>query len=107
VTAGHFYEIRVWVRTEALHQEKRPQLLVFDSIGGSKLATRIRQAPHWEPITVYRKAEHKSPLTVSISLQGSGDVWIDDVTVRQLDSPATPSQQRDAVLANPRPVDKK
>jgi len=98
IVVGHFYEIRLWVRAEGLAGEGENQLLIYDSIGGSDLATRRKNTSGWEPVTVYRQAEKSESLKIFISLQGSGDVWVDDITVRQL-SPST--DPLNSVLANP------
>ncbi len=98
IVGGHFYEIRLWVRAEGLGRESENQLLMYDSIGGPDLATRKKNTSGWEPVTVYRKAAKNEPLKIFISLQGSGDVWVDDIAVRKLSPSIAPHH---SVLANP------
>ncbi len=98
IVVGHFYEIRLWVRAEGLDRESENQLLFYDSIGGPDLATRRKNTSTWEPVTVYRQAAKNEPLKIFISLQGSGDVWVDDITVRKLSPSIAPHH---SVLANP------
>jgi hypothetical protein len=102
-TAGQFYEIRAQVRTAGMVPGGPDKLLVYDSCGGPRLATRLREASKWQVITLYRRAVPNQPFTVCFALHGSGHAWIDDLSVRRLESSTSPPDGRtiDTIFANP------
>ncbi len=59
-------------------------LLVFDSIGGLELATRIQTAPSWRKTRLWRKVPVDGTVRVTFALAGIGVAEVDSFAVRRL-----------------------
>jgi hypothetical protein len=60
-------------------------LLIFDSLGGQALATRINAAATWQPFSLFRAVGDDASVSVTFALTGIGEAWLDDVEIRVLD----------------------
>lgn len=79
--------IRGYVRTSAAISASHDGVMVFDSLGGQALATRIKAAETWRQFTLYRVAPTDANVTVTFALTGIGEAWIDDVDITVLNLP--------------------
>ena len=87
--------IRGYVRTSAAISGSHDGVMIFDSIGGQSLATRVKSSEPWRQFTHYRVVPADANLTVTIALTGIGHAWIDDLDIAVLDLPrARPQPSR-------------
>lgn len=81
VPKGKAYRIDAMVRTIGFggpHQG----LLVYESVGGQEMGVLVRGREEWTPVRLYRQADDESPVRVMFELLGSGEAFVDEVTVR-------------------------
>jgi len=62
-------------------------LLIYDSMTGRALAELFTSTRGWQAFTLFRMSPREGPLTVTFALTGSGEVWIDDVTISIANQP--------------------
>ena len=86
VRAGQLVRIHGWVRCDAAVTDHPDGLMIMDSITGVDLAHRVSKTQGWQEFSLYRIATRQEPLTVSISLAGLGEVFLDELTVHLTDS---------------------
>jgi hypothetical protein len=59
-------------------------LLIEDSLGGRPLAQRFQNTAGWREFVMYRAAPYAADFTLTFSLTGIGEAWIDDISVRPI-----------------------
>jgi len=91
VEAGELLEISGWVRVPKLISGSVDGLLISDSLSGELGSQRIGQTGDWRQFKLYRPVPRGGNVTVSFSLCGLGEAWIDDVTIQPL-LPAGPGR---------------
>lgn len=92
VRLGQIARIHAWVNVPERLQGTHDGLLVFDSLGGLDLAERVHQTRGWREVTLYRAVPETRDLTITFSLTGRGEAWIDEVSVTLLE--AEPVRER-------------
>lgn len=93
VRAGQILRLHGWVRVPQPIRASLDGLLVFDSLAGPELASRILVAPDWEEFTLYRAAARDGSLTITFALTGLGEAWIDDLTAHLLEPASHQARQ--------------
>lgn len=90
ITVGRnkMVRIRGYVRTSSAIAGSQDGVMVFDSIGGQALASRIVSADGWRQFTLFRVVPEDTTLTLTLALTGIGEAWIDDLDIAVLDLPA-------------------
>ncbi|HAN97190.1 MAG TPA: hypothetical protein DCQ98_07065 [Planctomycetaceae bacterium] len=82
VEASHVARIHGWIRAVPGDSQRPLKIWIEDSLGGSRLGRWLTIRPgEWQEFTSYRGAFDTSPLTVTIDIQGYGEVLLDDLTV--------------------------
>ncbi len=81
VRPGDRVRIAGWVRIDEPIQGSLDGLLIGDSISGPELALRFRQTVGWQPFEMIRSVPQHDHLTLSVTLHGLGEVWLDDLSV--------------------------
>ena len=81
VRAGRLYRISGWVKVPHYIKGSQDGLFIYDSMTGHALGERIISTRGWQAFTLYRMSPREGPLTVTFAMTGSGEVWIDDVTI--------------------------
>lgn len=94
ITVGRNKMVRVrgYVRTSSAIAGSQDGVMVFDSIGGQALASRIVSADGWRQFTLFRVVPEDTTLTLTLALTGIGEAWIDDLDIAVLDLP-TPRER--------------
>ena len=90
IRPGQLVRIHGWVRIDEPITGTLNGFVVRDSLGGSALCQRIYQTRGWQEFTLFRAAANADQVQVDFELYGTGQVWLDDVTVSTLQPP--PSQ---------------
>ena len=85
VRAGQVIRVHAWVKVPAPLADSQDGLLIFDSLGGEELAERVLQTDGWRECTLYRVAPAAGELSITMALTGSGEAWIDDMSVSVLE----------------------
>ena len=79
---GDIFEIRGEVRlgsgVPASHSQP---FLIFDSDLGPEAAVSPLLEPSWRPFRIYRQASQSGPFRIWMALQGSAEVFIDNISV--------------------------
>ena len=87
VEAGQLVVIRGWVQIPAAITGSVDGLVITDSLGGEPLAERVGQTTGWREFTLWRIAPRSGQVTVTFTLTGLGEAWLDDVTIQPLAPP--------------------
>lgn len=85
VDAGNLVRLHGWVNTVSSVSGSPDGLSVFDSIAGEAMAERITQSFGWHEFTLFRCAPRSGSLSVTFSLNGLGDVYLDEVSIQVLE----------------------
>jgi len=85
VRQGQLVRIRGWANVPRRLAATTDGLLIFDSLGGSDLADRIRATQGWREFTLYRAVPRTGPLTITFALAGLGEASLDDLSASLLD----------------------
>jgi hypothetical protein len=81
VQPGDRVRISGWLRIDKPIRGSYDGCVISDSVSGSALAQRFRRTDGWQPFEMIRAATRHDHLTLTISLHGLGEVWLDDLTV--------------------------
>ena len=65
-------------------------LQIFDTLGGSELATRVRAAPSWQPFRMIRTTSSDTEVSVVIAMSGLGIAQVDDLSFRLISQGQSP-----------------
>ncbi len=87
---GSWARVQFWVKTPGVGVSP-DALLVYDSSGGEPLGVRLNYAPRWERRTLYRRVPDTGKLSVTFALTGTGEAYIDDVSIEPLVPAAGPT----------------
>lgn len=87
---GARVRISGWLRWTQAPSEPHAGVRVYDSIGGEDLALSVQPGEKWQMFSYYRVITEAKPLQIEIALLGAGQLAVDDVSVQQIFSPATP-----------------
>lgn len=93
VEVGQRVRISGWVRVDEPIRGSWDGCLIADSISGPPLGLRLRRTQGWESFQMTRTATRSDHLTVTITLQGLGEVWLDDLEVVVDQGPARISRK--------------
>ena len=97
VEKGAVYEITGRVRQgRSVPSRLAHPFAVFDSDLGPEFAVKPKLERTWQVFRIFRQPSQSGPLRLWLSLQGPGEVFIDELAVRQI-SPARPTAA-DSVL---------
>lgn len=94
VQQGTLVRISGWVHLPVPITGSVDGLMIFDSMTGRAMASRIGDTTGWEPFMLYRFAPESGPMTVTFAVAGLGEVWLDDVTIQTLGPGPTTASQR-------------
>ena len=84
VRQGQMLRIHGWVQVPRPLAASRDGLLIFDSQSGPALGERVYLTRGWREFTLYRAVTRNGELTLTFSLTGLGEAWLDDVSVSLL-----------------------
>ena len=87
VRANRLYRIAGWAKVPHYIKGSQDGLLIYDSMTGRNLAERITSTRGWQAFTLYRMSPREGPLTVTFAMTGSGEVWLDDITISIANQP--------------------
>ena len=87
VKAGHLVRIHGWVHVPGVIAGTHDGLTITDSLGGSDMAERISLTSGWQEFTLYRGVPNDGTMNVTFSLNGIGEAYLDEVTVRTIELP--------------------
>jgi len=100
---GQPYVLQAEVTVKPLEASGKNTLLIFDSGQGIVLAERFNATAPEQKCMLYRRSPPNGQLTISIALEGSLEVWIKNLTVRQLLDSKNPAQSESTFfLATPK-----
>ena len=95
IGAGKAYRIDAHVRTLGFGNPHQG-VLVYEDVGGQEAGVLVRGASTWKRVRLYRQTDAERPIRVMFEVIGSGEVSIDEVTLRlwepkpKLDIPMRP-----------------
>lgn len=81
VRQGQLVRIHGWMQVPRPLAACREGLLIFDSLTGPALGERVFATHGWREFTLYRAVPENGDLTLTFSLTGLGEAWLDDVSV--------------------------
>jgi hypothetical protein len=81
VRPGQIVRISGWIRIDEPLGSMPDGCLISDSVSGTDLALRFHQTQGWQPFQMVRSISRNDHLTVTISLSGLGEVYLDDLQV--------------------------
>ena len=81
VEGGQIIRVAGWVKINEPIRGSLDGCVISDSISDGALALRFRQTQGWQPFELIRAVTRQDHLTVTITLHGLGEVWIDDLSV--------------------------
>lgn len=82
VERGGLVHVRGRVRVKTAPIRTLDGLRISDSVGGEALALSFRNEEGWQEFEMLRTPSQRGMFQISFSLQGLGEVWLDDVSVR-------------------------
>jgi hypothetical protein len=85
VEAGQTVCIYGWVKVPKPITAGDDGLMIVDSLSGEALADRIGQTKGWRQFELHRVAPRSGPMTVTFSLTGLGEAFIDDVAIQVIE----------------------
>jgi hypothetical protein len=85
VRQGQLVRIHGWVQVPRRLAASAEGLLIFDSLTGPELGERIQLTQGWREFSLYRAVPDNGELTITFSLTGLGEAWLDDVSVSLID----------------------
>ena len=56
-------------------------VMIFDSLGGPELGYRVSKTNGWEPFVLYRAAENRQSVSLTVALTGLGEVLLDNIVI--------------------------
>ena len=81
VQTGQVVRITGWAKVPTTISGSVDGALIYDSLLGKSGAVRLRLPQDWQRFELVRPIPESQELTVSLSLQGLGELWIDDLKV--------------------------
>ncbi len=81
---GSLVRVSFWAKVPLGVQAAADGLVVFDTAGGEPLGARIRYAPAWRQINLYRRVPPDGKIAVTFALTGFGTAYIDDVRIEPM-----------------------
>ena len=84
VQAGQLLRIQAWVQVPRPLVPRWDGLLIYDNMSGEALAERITETQGWRELTLYRVATTTGDWRLHVALTGSGEAWVDEVSVTAL-----------------------
>ncbi len=93
VKGGQLVRIHGWVNVPRALLGSHEGLTITDTLGGPEMRERIAVTNGWQEFTLYRGIPTNRSLKVTFALNGIGEAWLDEVTVRTLDLPPAPARQ--------------
>ena len=93
VKGGQLVRIHGWVNVPRALLGSHEGLTITDTLGGPGMRERIAVTNGWQEFTLYRGVPTNRTLKVTFALNGIGEAWLDEVTVRTLDLPPAPARQ--------------
>ncbi len=84
VRPGQIVRISGWIRIDQPLPATPDGCLISDSISGPELGLRFYETDGWQPFQMLRSIAQHDHLTVTITLSGLGEVYLDDLQVRTL-----------------------
>ena len=85
VQPNQMVQIHGWVNVPQTLKGNMDGLLITDSFGGHALAERIISTEGWEEFTLYRSVNKAGDLNLRFDLNGFGEAYLDEVTIRTID----------------------
>lgn len=82
--SGTVYEVEAWVNIPARLVNSIDGLKITDSNSGDVLAERVLQTNGWQKISFQRIVKNDKPVYITISMNGYGTAFVDDVQIRPL-----------------------
>jgi len=79
--AGQILHISGWVRLLSVGSDSLDGAMFYDSIGGPAGALRWRERCGWKRFELIREVVQTGPVTLTITLTGTGEVQLDDLQV--------------------------
>lgn len=103
--AGQPYIFQAEVTVKSLATSHKNNVLIFDSGQGSELGQPLKPSAEVHQCVLYRRSPPDGKFTISIMLEGSLDVRIKNMTVRQLLSDERSTDPKNPLfLANPQGI---
>ena len=97
VQAGQFVRITGWAKIPAPLVGSLDGALIYDSLLGKSGALRLKGAQDWKRFELIRPVPESQEVTLSLSLQGFGELLVDDVRIAVFelspDAPTTPANR--------------
>lgn len=81
VEAGQILHISGWIKLNTPVIGSRDGVMIYDSITGPLGAIRWREKSDWQRIELIREVYRTEPFRLTISLNGLGDVQLDDLRI--------------------------
>lgn len=81
---GTLVVIRGWIRMPQSPTHCHDGVLLFDSVGGPSLATRVNASPEWQPFSNLRAVDESGEVSVTLALTGVGQVDLDGLSIREV-----------------------
>ena len=83
--AGQIARVRGWARVPVTANGASAELVVSDNLTGPSLAERLRGSNEWREFTLYRAVPTTGSFQLIFALRGTGEAFLDDVTVEFCD----------------------
>ena len=100
--AGQPYIFQAEVTVKSLATSQKNNVLIFDSGQGSERGQPLKPSAQVHQCVLYRRSPPDGKFVISIMLEGSLDVWIKNMTVRQLlNDERSTDPENPLFLANP------
>ena len=100
--AGQPYIFQAEVTVKSLATSQKNNVLIFDSGQGSERGQPLKPSAQVHQCVLYRRSPPDGKFAISIMLEGSLDVWIKNMTVRQLlNDERSTNRENPLFLANP------
>ena len=81
VQTGQVVRITGWAKVPVTISGSVDGALIYDSLLGKSGAIRLKLPQDWQRFELVRPIPESQELTISLSLQGLGELWIDDLKV--------------------------
>lgn len=88
VHTGQVVKLSGWIKIPKAITGGSDGVLVYDSLLGKPGAVRLKAVQDWKRFEILRPVVESQEMTVTLALQGLGEVFIDDLQVVALDPPS-------------------
>jgi hypothetical protein len=85
VRAGQWIRLHGWARVPRTANGASGELMVYDNLTGAELAELLRGSNEWREFNILRVMPADGMLQIHFALRGSGEVFLDDVTLQVSD----------------------